>query len=47
VNESTTIAIRFKPQSAVISADELTLLESILPELLLAMMQTEELNADD
>lgn len=47
MNESTTIEIRFKPQSAVISADELALLESVLPELLLAIMQAEELNADD
>lgn len=42
MNESTTIEIRFKPQSAVISTDELALLESILPDLILAMMQAEE-----
>lgn len=47
MNESTTIEIRFKPQSAAISADELALLESILPDLILAMMQADELNAAD
>ena len=42
MNESTTIEIRFKPQAADISADELALLDSILPDLILAMMQSEE-----
>ena len=42
MNESTTVEIQFKPQSAVISADELALLESILPDLIHAMMQAEE-----
>lgn len=38
VDESTDIEIRFKPQ-AEIQPDELALLESILPELLIALMQ--------
>lgn len=46
VNESITIEIRFKPQVAgdVILPDELELLESILPELILALIQVEELD---
>lgn len=47
MNESIQTEIRFKPQAAVISADELALLESILPDLIHAMMQAEELNDDD
>lgn len=47
MNESIQTEIRFKPQAAVISADELALLESILPEIIHAMMQAEELNDDD
>lgn len=47
MNESINIEIRFKPQAAVISADELALLESIMPEIILAMMQAEELHVDD
>jgi hypothetical protein len=47
VNESIQTEIRFKPQAAVISTDELALLESILPDLIHAMMQAEELNDDD
>jgi len=37
VNESISVDIRFKTSSAEISADELALLESILPNLLQAM----------
>lgn len=47
MNESIQTEIRFKPQAAVISTDELALLESILPDLIHAMMQAEELNDDD
>ena len=47
MNESIQTEIRFKPQAAVISTDELALLESILPEIIHAMMQAEELNDDD
>jgi len=47
VNESIHTEMRFKPQAAVITADEVALLESILPEIILAMMQAEELNDDD
>lgn len=47
MNESIHIEIRFKPQAAVITADELALLESILPDLIHAMMQVEELNDND
>jgi hypothetical protein len=47
VNESIQTEMRFKPQSAVISADELALLESILPEIIHAMMQAEALNDDE
>lgn len=42
MNESTTIEIRYRPQSAVISADELALLESVLPELIHAMCHAVE-----
>ena len=42
MNESKHIEIRFKPQAAVISTDELALFESILPEIIHAMMQLEE-----
>jgi len=47
VNESIQTEIRFKPQAAVISTDELALLESILPDLIHALMQIEELNDDE
>jgi len=47
VNESIQTEIRFKPQAAVISADELALLESILPDLIHAMMQAEEMPEAD
>ena len=47
MNESIQTEIRFKPQSAAITADELALLESILPDLIHAMMQAEILNDDE
>jgi hypothetical protein len=46
VNESININIQFKPQAAVLPTDELALLESILPELIYAMMQIKVLNDD-
>lgn len=39
MNESTQTEIRFKSQSTIISTDEIALLESILPEIILAMME--------
>jgi hypothetical protein len=47
VNESIQTEIRFKPQAAVISTDELALLESILPEIIHAMMQQVEAQETD
>ena len=47
MNESIQTEIRFKPQTAVVSADEVALLESILPEIIHAMIQAEELDDDD
>lgn len=47
MNESINMDIRLKLQAADICADELSLLESILPEIILAMMQAEELHVDD
>lgn len=47
MNESITTEIRFNAAADAITPDELALLESILPEIILGMMQTEELNADD
>ena len=47
MNESIQTEMRFKSQAAVISTDELALLESILPEIILAMIQAEELNEDE
>jgi len=47
VNESIETEIRFKAQAAVISADELSLLESILPDLFHAMIQAEEIYEED
>ena len=44
VNESTTIEIRFKPEADTVSADEIALLESILPELIHAMIQAQALD---
>ena len=46
MNETLSITIRFKPQAAVINPDELALLESILPELIHAMMQAAERETD-
>lgn len=46
MNESTHTEIRFKPLAAV-SPAEIALLESLLPEIILAMMQAEELHVDD
>lgn len=46
MNESTTIEIRFKSQAADVSPAEVALLESILPEIILAMMQAEEMTED-
>lgn len=43
MNESMIIEIRFKNQFAAITADELALLESILPELIHAMQAEENL----
>jgi hypothetical protein len=42
VNESLQTEIRFKPAAEHIAADEVALLESILPDLIHAMMQAEE-----
>lgn len=47
MNESIQTEIRFKHQAAVISTDELALIESILPEIILAMIQAGELHVDD
>lgn len=47
MNESIHIEIRFKPQAAVISPAELALLESILPDLIHAMMQATEEDETD
>jgi hypothetical protein len=47
VNESIQTKIRFKPQSAMISTDEIALLESILPDVIHAMMQAELMNDNE
>ena len=44
MNESIQIEIGFKPAAAAISPAEVALLESILPEIIHAMMQAEALN---
>jgi hypothetical protein len=44
VNESIQTEIRFKPAADHITADELALLESILPEIIHAMMQVEAMS---
>lgn len=44
MNESNPIEIRFKPVVDHISADEVSLLESILPEIIRTMMQEQEEN---
>ncbi|HUW36286.1 MAG TPA: hypothetical protein VMV91_03050 [Rhodocyclaceae bacterium] len=41
MDESTNIEIRFKPQAAVVSPDEVALLESILPEIIRALLMVE------
>jgi hypothetical protein len=47
VNESIHAEIRFKSQAVVVSPAEVSLLESILPEIIKAMMQAEELHEED
>lgn len=47
MNESIQTEIRFKPQAAIISTEEIALLESILPDLIHAMMQVGVLNDDE
>jgi hypothetical protein len=42
VNESLQAEIRFKTQAADVTPAEVALLESILPEIIHAMMQAEE-----
>jgi hypothetical protein len=42
VDESLHTEIRFKPQAADITPDEVALLESILPDTIHAMMQAQE-----
>jgi hypothetical protein len=44
LDESTQIAVRFKPDAADIPAAEVALLESILPEIIRAMIQAEEIS---
>jgi hypothetical protein len=44
VNESIQTEVRFKTQVADITPAEIALLESILPEIIHAMMQAEEEN---
>lgn len=45
MNESIQTVIRFKPQMTVISIAELNLLESLLPELILAMQELQSNSA--
>ena len=47
MNESIQTEIRFKPLSAIVSTDEVALLESILPDLIHAMMQAEAMNDNE
>jgi len=47
VSESISIEIRFNSESGGIPLSELALLESVLPEIIHAMMQVEELNDDE
>lgn len=47
MNESENVEIRLKPDTVAISPAEVALLESILPEIIHAMMQAEELHVDD
>lgn len=45
MNESTAIKIRYKPHLENISTAELSLLESLLPELILAMQELQSNSA--
>lgn len=45
--DDSTIDMWLKTNSAEISTAEVTLIESILPEIILAMMQAEALHVDD
>jgi hypothetical protein len=47
VSESIHTEIRFKSQAVVVSPAEVALLESILPEIIQAMIQAEALTEDD
>jgi hypothetical protein len=47
VSESLSVEIRFNPEAGGIPLSELVLLESILPEIIRAMMQAEALNDDE
>ena len=41
------IVVRFKPEAAKVLPDELALLESILPEIIRAMMQAEQVSQSE
>ncbi|WP_160279998.1 hypothetical protein [Methylotenera sp. G11] len=45
MEQSSNLEIRFKTQAALISDEELALIESVMPELILVMMQNHQ--ADD
>lgn len=47
MSESIQTGIRFKPAADQIPADEVALLESILPEIIQTMMRAQELNEKD
>ena len=47
MNESTQALIRFKSEALEVSVEEVALLESVLPQIFLAMMQVEEENETD
>ena len=47
MNESIQTVIRFKPQMTVISIAELNLLESLLPEVILAMQELKSNSATE
>jgi hypothetical protein len=47
VSESLSVEIRFNSEAGGIPLSELVLLESILPEIIRAMMQAEALNDDE
>jgi hypothetical protein len=44
VNESIFYEVRFKSAALEVSVEEIALLESVLPQIFLAMMQAEEEN---